>query len=137
MMAIDLSGKPPKVVLAIKLFYLVIGLGIARTAITVFRHVGVRSPFFLIFTKLLIYVGSVLLLHQLSKGKNWAKWSFVAIFAVNIPLTVLPSFGAISHTPVYTLLGFMQIGLYIAGLAFLFHKSSSEWFGGGTGSKEH
>lgn len=136
MPAIELSEKPPKVVLAMKLFYLVVGIGVIRTAITVFRHAGVRSPFFLIFTKLLIYAGSVYLIYQLGKGKNWAKWSFAAIFAVNIPLTILPALGSISHNPFYTLLGFLQIGLYIAGLAFIFHKSAASWFGAGKVSRD-
>ena len=131
-----LSQGPPKVVLAVKLFYLIVGIGVVRTVMMVIRHAGVRSPYSLVFTKLLLYAGSVYLIYQLSKGKNWAKWSLVALFAVNIPLTVLPGFESIIHTPVQTLLGFVQVGLYIAGLALVFHKSAAEWFGGGNAPKD-
>jgi len=93
------------------------------------RHADVRSPYFLIYTKLIIYAGSLYLIYQLSKGKNWARWLLVVIFIIAIPLTILPAFASYSHNPVDALLGFIQIALYIIGLVFLFHGSSSHWFG--------
>lgn len=72
-----LSERPPKVVLAVKFFYLVVGLGIIRAAMTIIRHADVRSPYFLILTKLIIYIGSLYLIYQISKGRNWARWSMV------------------------------------------------------------
>lgn len=126
-----LSERPPKVVLAIKLLYLVVGIGIVRTVMTVMRHADVRSPNLLIFTKLFIYVGSLFLIYQLGKGKNWARLSLAGLFAVSIPLTILPAFESISHNPIHTSLGFLQLALYIVGLVFLFHKNSSNWFDSG------
>ena len=124
-----LSERPPKVVLAVKFFYVVVGIGIIRAAMTVIRHADVRSPNFLILTKLIIYIGSFYLIYQISKGRNWARWSMVVIFIIAIPLTILPAFASFSHNPVHTLLGLIQIVLYIIGMAFLFHGSSSSWFG--------
>ena len=124
-----LSERPLKVAHAIKIFYLVIGLGIIRAVITIIRHADVRSPDFLIITKLIIYAGSFYLIYQLSKGRNWARWSMVVILIIAIPLTILPAFASFSHNPVHTSLGFVQLGMYIIGLVFLFHRSSSNWFG--------
>jgi predicted MFS family arabinose efflux permease len=124
-----LSERPSKVALAVKLFYLVVGVGIVRAVITIMRHADVRSPYFLIYTKLIIYAGSLYLIYQLSKGKNWARWLLVVIFIIAIPLTILPAFASYSHNPVDALLGFIQIAFYIIGLVFLFHGSSSHWFG--------
>jgi hypothetical protein len=123
-----LSERPPKVSLAVKFFYVVVGIGIIRAAMTIIRHADVRSPYFLIITKLIIYAGSLYLIYQLSKGRNWARLSMVVIFIINIPLTILPAFASFFHNPVHTSLGFVQIALYIIGLAFLFHGSSSNWF---------
>ena len=47
------SERPSKVDLSIKFLYLVVCIGIVRTVMTVMRHVDVRSPNLLIFTKLL------------------------------------------------------------------------------------
>jgi len=124
-----LSEKPPKVVLAVKFFYLVVGIGIIRAVMTIIRHADVRSPYFLIFTKLIIYTFSLFLIYQLSKGSNWARWLLLVIFIIAIPLTILPVFVTFSHNPVDALLGFLQIALYIIGMVFLFNRSSSSWFG--------
>ena len=124
-----LSEKPPKVVLAVKFFYLVVCIGIIRAVMTIIRHADVRSPYFLISTKLIIYAFSLFLIHQLSKGSNWARWLLLVIFIIAIPLTILPVFVTFSHNPVDALLGFLQIALYIIGMVFLFHRSSSSWFG--------
>ena len=124
-----LSERPLKVALAVKFFYLVVGVGIIRAVMTIIRHADVRSPYFLIYTKLIVYAGSLYLIYQLNKGRNWARWLLVVIFIIAIPLVTLPAFVSYSHNPVDTLLGFIQTALYIIGLVFLFHRSSSSWFG--------
>jgi len=126
-----LSRKPEKVVTAIKLLYLLIAIGMIRTFMTVMRHADVRSPYSLIFTKILIYAASVFLIYQISRGKNWARWLLLVIFAIAFPLSVLPTFDAFSHNPVHALLGLLQLGLYIVAMVFLFHRSSTEWLGSG------
>ena len=123
-----LSERPPKVALAVKFFYVIVGIGVIRAVMTIIRHADVRSPVSLIITKLVIYAGSLYLIYQLGKGKNWARWSMVAIFIINIPLTILPAFGSFSHNPIHASLGFVQLGLYITALAYLFQKISSSWF---------
>ena len=131
-----LSERPAKIVLAVRILYLVVGIGIIRTAMTVMRHAEVRSPDFLIIAKLLIYAASLFLIYQISKGKNWARWSLVVIFAICIPLTILPTFESIFHNPGHALLGLLSLALYIVALVLLFHGSSSDWFGTGKVSKE-
>jgi hypothetical protein len=130
----ELSQKPEKVVAAVKLLYLVVAIGIIRTSMTVIRHVDVRSPHLLIITKMLIYAASVFLIYQVSKGKNWARWLLLAIIAIAFPLSVLPTFDALFHNPIHTLLGFLQLALYIVAMIFLFHRSSSQWLGAGKSS---
>jgi hypothetical protein len=125
----NISDRPPKVALAVKLYYFVVGMGILRVMITIFRHAEVRSPYFLISMKVLIYLGSLYLIYQLGKGKNWARISLVVIFMICIPLVILPFFASLSHNPADSVLGILQTILYIIGLALVFHKNSSHWFG--------
>ena len=135
-MSTRMSATPAKVALAVKMLYVVVGIGVIRTIMTVVRHMDVRSPDFLIMTKLLTYAFSVYLIYQISKGKNWARWALVVIFVVSIPLTILPAFDSFSHNPIHNLLGFVQIGLYVYGLVLLFQKDAAGWFaaqGGGPG----
>jgi RsiW-degrading membrane proteinase PrsW (M82 family) len=131
-----LSERPPKVSLAVKFFYVIVGIGIIRATMTIIRHADVRSPYFLIYTKLIIYAGSLYVIYQLNKGRNWARWVLVVIFIISIPLVILPAFGSLSHNPIDALLGFIQTALYIIGLVFVFHRSSSSWFGAEKVSKK-
>lgn len=127
----ELSQKPEKIVTAVKLLYLVVAIGIIRTSMTVIRHVDVRSPQLLIISKMLIYAVSVFLIYEVSKGKNWARWILLAIITIAFPLSVLPTLDALSHNPIHTLLGLLQLVLYIVAMVFLFHRSSTEWLGAG------
>ena len=120
--------RPIKVVIAITMMYLVVALGIVRSSLTVLRHLEVRTPDVFITSKLLTYAVSVFLIYQAGKGSNWARWTLTAILLVGIPLSVLPTFDAIDHSPLHTLLGFMQLGLYVVAVIFLFHRDSSAWF---------
>jgi hypothetical protein len=132
----ELSERPAKVIHAARMLYLVVGIGIIRTSMTVIRHADVRSPHFLIFTKFLVYAAALFLIYQLGRGKNWARWSLTMILAISIPLAILPDFESISHNPVHTLMGVLQLALYIVALVLLFHGSSSGWFGTRKVSKE-
>jgi hypothetical protein len=125
---IERSEKPENIVLAVKMLYGVVGIGIVRAAMTVIRHADVRSPYFLILLKLLLYSISIYLIYEINKGKNWTRWVLLVILAFGIPLSILPAFDSISHSPVNAILIFLQLALYIAAMIFLFHKSASEWF---------
>ena len=129
MPTIELSARPAKVVLAVKMLYLFVALGVIRTALMVIRHLDVRSPFIEIVTNLLIYAASLYLIHQLSKGKNWARWSLVAILFFSVFLLLLPTFDSFTLNPVNTLLVFVQYALYVVALVFLFHRETHGWFG--------
>ena len=129
MPTIELSARPAKVVLAVKVLYLFVALGVIRTALMVIRHLDVRSPSFDIVTNLLIYAASLYLIHQLSKGKNWARWSLVAILFFSLFLLLLPTFDSFTLNPVNTLLVFVQYTLYVVALVFLFHRETHGWFG--------
>ena len=132
----ELSESPAKVTHAVKMLYLVVAIGVIRAAMTVIRHADVRSPGFLIFAKLLIYSASLYLIYEVGKGKNWARWSLVGILVVSTPLTILPNFDTITHNPIHAIFGFLQLGLYLVAVLFLFHESSTAWFGAGKISKQ-
>jgi len=120
--------KEDKVVLAVKMLYLVVGIGVLRTLFTIFRHIDVRSLISLIITKLIVYGLSIYLIIQINKCKNWARWSLVVILTVSIPLTILPAFGQVTHNPIYAILFFMQLILYMVALVILFQESVSKRF---------
>jgi hypothetical protein len=123
-----LLERPAAIVTAIRIFYLIIAIGVFRVILTVIRHADVRSPYSLILAKLFFFAACIFLVNQLGKGKNWARWTLAALLFIGIPLTVLPAFGGISHNPVNMGLVLLQLGLYIAALVLVFRRHSSDWF---------
>ena len=123
--------KPEKVVHAIRLFYVIIAIGVARLVLMIIRHFDVRTPDMIIVTKVLWYAACIFVLYQLGQGKNWARWVMVALFIGSIPLAILPAVGEIGHNPANALLTFLQAGLYLVALVLLFNRNVSGWFGTG------
>jgi hypothetical protein len=121
--------KPASVVTAVRILYLVVAIGVGRVVIAVVRHADVRSPDFLILTKVFFYAAAIFLISRLGRGKNWARWTLATLLAIGIPLTVLPALDAISHSTLNTGLVLLQLGLYIAAMALVFRQPSSTWFG--------
>jgi hypothetical protein len=124
------NKTPEKVVLAVRLFYLIIGIGLVRLVITVIRHWDVRTPDFIILSKLIIWLVSLFFVYHVSKGRNWARWSMVAIFVISIPLAILPRISSLSHNPIPNLLGLVQVPLYVWAILLLFQAKSTAWFKG-------
>ena len=123
-------GKPAAVVTAVRNLYLVVAIGVGRVVLAVIRHSDVRSPDFLILTKILFYAAAIFLITRLGRGKNWARWSLATLLAIGIPLTVLPALDGISHSALNSGLVLLQLGLYIAAMVLVFRKPSSTWFDG-------
>jgi small neutral amino acid transporter SnatA (MarC family) len=119
---------PEKVVLAIRLFYFIIGMGFVRLVITVIRHWGIRTPDFIIMSKLIIWVVSLFFVYKVSKGRNWARWTMVAIFIISIPLAILPRISSLTHNPIPNLVGLVQVFLYVWAILLLFQATSNAWF---------
>ena len=128
----DVSARPQKVTLAVKLLYFIVAIGVLRAGMTVMRHIEVRSPDFLIASKALFYAVSIFVIYQVGKGKNWARWALVGLFVIHVPLTILPAFESFATNPVNIGLAFVQLAMYLVALALLFQHSSSDWFSSGS-----
>ena len=127
--------RPAKIRTAVALMYVVVILGIARTTMTVMRHLDVRTPDLYIISKGLIYVASIFLIYRISKGRNWARWALLVILAIAIPLGVLPTFDSIEHNPIHALLGFVQLTGFVVAVFLLFQPQSTNWFKSGSSSE--
>ena len=122
------SARPRAVSYAVICLLLVIGIGMVQAGMVVLRHIEVRTPDFYIYTKVTVYAFSLLLLHYLGKGRNWARWLLVVILMVGIPIAVMPAFQSFFHYPLYNTLGVVQLVLYLIALFFLFGGAASRWF---------
>ena len=110
----DESSVPPeKVSQAIKLLYGVIGISVIRLIWTVFSHMDVRTPFMMILNSIMVYAVFGFLVYKMGQRKNWARIGITVIFAISIPLSILPMFQSISHSVVVNGLGLLSLVIYI------------------------
>jgi hypothetical protein len=125
----EVSPVPPeKVAQAIKLLYSVLGISIIRLVWTIFSHIDVRTPFMMILNSIMIYAVFGFLVYKLGQRKSWARTGVAAIFAISIPLSVLPMFQSISHSIVVNGLGLLSLVIYTVALVWLFQQDSTTWF---------
>ena len=134
MSTVAVSERPAKVILALRMLYLGIGIGVIRTAIVVLRHLEVRTPDVIITVKLVIWAIVLFSIFRTGKGSNWARWSLMALFIVTIPLNFLPLIPIFTSYPVDGSLGVLQFALFLIALGLLFHPNASAWFAKGSRS---
>ena len=65
---------------------------------------------------------------MIGKGRNWARITFLVLFIIGIPFSVLPLMQSLAANPISGLLGIVQTIIQIVAIVFLFQKPSSEWF---------
>jgi hypothetical protein len=128
------SERPAKVVLALGMLYLGIGIGVIRTAMVVLRHLEVRTPDVIIMIKCVIWASVLFSIFLTGKGRNWARWLLVALFIVTIPLNLLPLIPTFTAYPIDASLGALQYALFFIALGLLFHPNASAWFAKGRAS---
>jgi len=119
--------KPAIVSFSILLMYAVVAVGFLRTGMTIGRHLDVRTPYMYLGSKTLVYIVSVFLIYQISKGHNWARWTLMLILAVAVPLGVLPTIDSFQHSPLHAQLGFGQLAAFIIAVLLLLMPQTSKW----------
>ena len=131
------SELPKKVDIAVKLLYGVVALGIVRAVINAINHIDVRSIGLVHLGHALVFAVSGYLIYNISKQHNWARIAVLVILIVDIPLTVLPMFDSIKHSPLNNGLGLIQAVIFIAAMMLLYRPESSLWFNNGKSSEKN
>ena len=120
--------QPSKVATAVKLLYATLGIGMIRSIIESSRHAEASSVALFLFGTLFSLVTIAFFIYMISKGKNWARITFLVLCILGIPLAISPMIQSLSHNLFSGVLGILQVIMQIIGLVLLFHGSSSKWF---------
>lgn len=120
--------RPSKVAIAVKLLYLTLGIGIIRSAIEFSHQAEQSSAKFVLFVMLFTFAFMSFFIHMIGKGKNWARITFLVLFIIGIPLSVLPMIQSLTHNPISGILGLVQSLLQVVAMVALFQNESSSWF---------
>ena len=65
---------------------------------------------------------------MIGKRRNWARITFLVLFIIGVPFSILPLLQSLAKTPISGILGIAQAVLQVVALVFLFQGISSEWF---------
>ena len=122
------STRPYKVTTAVKLLYITLGIGVLRGIMGSSTQAEVTSPAFVMFIAFFVLVVMWLFIFMIGKGRNWARITFLVLFIVGTPFSVLPLMQSLGANPISGLLGIVQTIIQIVALVFLFQKPSSDWF---------
>ena len=122
------STRPYKVTTAVKLLYITLGIGVLRGIMESSTQAEVTSPAFVMFIAFFVLVVMWLFIFMIGKGRNWARITFLVLFIVGTPFSVLPLMQSLGANPISGLLGIVQTIIQIVALVFLFQKPSSDWF---------
>jgi hypothetical protein len=122
------AGRPEKVGTAVKLLYITLGIGMLRSSMEVSMSAQKAPPAVMIFIALFVLGVLWLLIHMIGKGRNWARITFLVLFIIGLPFSVLPLLQSLAVNLFSGLLGVAQMVIQVVALVFLFQKPSSDWF---------
>ncbi|MCE2451099.1 MAG: hypothetical protein J4F35_22915 [Candidatus Latescibacteria bacterium] len=122
------STRPYKANTSVKLLYISLGIGVLRSIMESSTQAEVASPAFVMFIAFFVLGIMWFFIFMIGKGRNWARITFLVLFIIGTPFSVLPLMQSLAANPISGLLGIVQIIIQIVAIVFLFQKPSSDWF---------
>jgi hypothetical protein len=122
--------RPASVTTAVTLMYTAFGIGIVRSALEFPSLTEEVSVGFVVTVWLLVSAFMLFLIRSIANGRNWARITFLVLFAIGLPIAIEPLLHALQTNFVSGLLGVAQMAAQITALILLFQAASSSWFRG-------
>lgn len=121
-------GKPSQINTAVNLLWASLAIGFVKSIMDM-QHLGSQaSPAFINFILISVIAVMALLIVFISKGKNWARITFLVLFILgslpSIPLVL----GEFTRSPVLGAFSLVQIVLQVVALYMVFTKPGGLWF---------
>jgi hypothetical protein len=120
-------NRPTKVSWAVYLLYASLFIGVVNGLLWFGRLSKPNSIFFAVFIVTSALYVSWLLTFKISKGKNWARLTYLILFIIGL-LFIKPILISFTTNPLQT--GIENLPLLMQGIAIilLFQKTSTKWF---------
>ena len=120
--------KPSQINTAVNLLWASLAIGFVKSIVDM-QHLGSQaSPAFTNFILISVIAVMALLIVFISKGKNWARITFLVLFVLgslpSIPLVL----GEFSRSPVLGAFSVIQIVIQIVALYLVFTNPGATWF---------
>jgi len=124
-------SRPDRVTTAVALLYITLVICGMRAVMDASRLLDAAPPIgigILMIIAILILCILWFLIHMIGKGRNWARMSYLAVFTVELLLSIKPLLESFAAYFIDGVLGMILLILQSIAIVFLFQKSSSDWF---------
>ena len=120
--------KPSQIDTAVSLLWASLAIGFVKSLMDM-QHMGSQaSPAFINFILISVIAVMVLLIVFISKGKNWARITFLVLFVLGSLPSVPLLLGEFTRSPVLGAFSIIQFVLQVIALYLIFTKPGSSWF---------
>jgi hypothetical protein len=128
-MNINEVGRPKIVNYAVNMSYAVLVLGFINILLEIPSTDKTSISISILFISAIIIVGIILfLIISISKGKNWARITFLILFLLGLVPWITTFLQVLQTNLLSGIISFVQCVLEIIALIFLFRTESSVWF---------
>lgn len=125
------KNKPDSVSTALTLLWISLAVGVLNSIISFSNSVDLAQGYgsgFVIFVTLFVIAFMAFFIYMIGEGKNWARITFLVLFIIGIPFSVLPAIILLLTDPISAMFSVGISILQLIALIFLFQKTSSDWF---------
>ena len=120
--------KPSQVGTAVNLLWASLAIGFVKSLVYMLHLDSQALPVITNFIFIFVIALMVLLIVFISKGKNWARITFLVLFILGTPPSILSFLKEFARSTVLGAFGIVQIIFQTIALYLLFTKPGSGWF---------
>lgn len=122
------TQKPQRIKNAVLMLWISLGLGVVRSAWEIPAQADKSTLGFVISVMVFTLLFMGFFIWMIDRGKNWARITFLVLFILGVPLSILPLLQSLAYAPISGLIGVAQVVLQTIAVVFIFLKDSSAWF---------
>ena len=130
--AVDPNGqhaeRPARIKKAVALLWLMLGLGLISYALQWHYVTTLRGIAFAIYVAFAIFVVVAWLIHKISRGRNWARITFLLLLIAVYVLALLQLRSGIGRFDVAAFIGILQLLTQSWALYLMFSEPGRRWF---------
>jgi hypothetical protein len=127
--------KPRPVILAVKLLWIFLAIGIilqcwiiGNIAVHPSNELSNTSLFSVIMNAVFMDAVFALLIVQISRGKKWARGILLFLAIIGLPSSLFSLVHEFTRSPIESIILFAQIALQIYTLSLIYNQPGANWF---------
>jgi hypothetical protein len=120
-----LQAKPQQIVLAVKLMYIVLAIGIVNSLIA--PDIGHVGPLGTLLSIGVIILSVAFLARNISQGRNWARLAYVILCIIGLPVSVIALYSIMQISSLCFIISIVQTFITLYIMFLLLKKESKQW----------